>query len=252
MTSVKKPRVGFFGISGCQGCLLTILYEDSFKKLTKILDIKSFPFIKEDTYKGKLDYVFIEGTVCFDDDIKTLKELRKRSKFVVALGSCSCFGCVPSMKNFHDKEKIMKFVYPRHNFLNSVKPTPISDHIKVDYEIPQCPPNKDEILKFVKCITTGKEFVPYTKPVCFECRKAGNPCILKENRMCLGPITVGGCGAICPSNDTMCYGCRGPTKAKDFESFFKMIKNMGYSALNIKDKIETFAGLKFKERICNA
>lgn len=250
MTS-KKPRIGFFGISGCGGCLLTVLYENNFKSITKLLDIKSFPFIKEDTYKGKLDYAFIEGTVCFNDDIKVLKELRKRSKKIVALGSCACFGCVPSMKNFHDKEKIMKFVYPRHNRLKSIDPTPISDHIKVDFSIPQCPPNKDEILKFIKCITAKKEFKTYTKPVCFECRKAGISCLLKQGRMCLGPITTGGCGALCPANDTMCYGCRGPTQAKDFESFFKMIKNMGYSALDIKDKIETFAGLKFKERICN-
>ena len=52
---MKKIKVGFYGISGCSGCLLTVLYEDCFKELVKMVDIKSFPFIKEDSYKGKFD-----------------------------------------------------------------------------------------------------------------------------------------------------------------------------------------------------
>lgn len=245
----KKPKVGFYGISGCAGCLLTVLYEDCFKKLTKLLDIKSFPFIKEDTYKGKLDYVFIEGTVCFDKDIETLKELRKRAKKVVALGTCACFGCVPSIRNFHDKEKTMSFVYPKYNHLNSVNPTPINKHIKVDHYLPQCPPDKKEILEFIKCITTKKEFKPYTELVCLECRKKGNPCILiTEKKICLGPITTGGCNAICPSNKTVCYGCRGPRKGARYEAYFKLLKRMGHANKEIRDKIETFAGLAFQEQ----
>jgi sulfhydrogenase subunit delta len=243
----NKPKVGFYGISGCAGCLLTVLYEDCFKELVDLVDIKSFPFIKEDSYKGELDYVFIEGTVCFDEDIILINELRKRATKVVALGTCACFGCVPSIKNFHDSEKTMNFVYPKHNHLKAEPPTPIHNHIKVDYSIPQCPPDKSEILEFVKCILTNREFKPYQNPVCFECRKKGNPCLLEENKICLGPITTGGCGALCPSNNTVCYGCRGPSKDANYEAFFKMLKRMGHTNKEIRDKLETFAGLAFKE-----
>jgi coenzyme F420-reducing hydrogenase gamma subunit len=243
----EKIKVGFYGVSGCSGCLLTVLYEDCFKELVKMVDIKSFPFIKEDSYKGKFDYCFIEGTVCFDEDIVLINKLRERSDKVVALGSCACFGCVPSIKNFHDKEKTMSFVYPKHNHLKAEDPTPINRHIKVDYHIPQCPPDKKEILEFVECILTGREFKPYVSPVCFECRKKGNPCLLEEGKICLGPITNGGCGALCPSNNTVCYGCRGPCKDANYEAFFKMLKEMGHTNKEIKDKLETFAGLAFKE-----
>ncbi len=243
-----KPTVGFYGISGCAGCLLTVLFEDCFKELIKLVNIKSFPFIKEDTYKGKLDYVFIEGTVCFDEDIVLINELRKRSTKVVALGTCACFGCVPSIKNFHNKEKTMNFVYPKYNHLKSVDPTPISRHIKVDYHIPQCPPDKKEILEFIKHILTKREFNPTKNPVCFECRKKQNPCLLEKNKICLGPITNGGCDALCPSNNTTCYGCRGPNKDANYEAFFKMLKKMGHTNKEIKDKLETFAGLQFKEQ----
>jgi len=246
-TQTKKPKVGFYGISGCSGCLLTVLYEDCFKELLNLVDIKSFPFIKEDKYKGKFDYCFIEGTVCFDEDILKINELRKRSKKIISLGSCACFGCIPSIKNFHDKKKTMNFVYPKYNHLKSVDPTPIHNHIKVDYIIPQCPPSKTEILEFIKCILTSREYSLTKNPVCFECRKKGNPCLLDEGKICLGPITSGGCGALCPSNNTVCYGCRGPSPDANYEAFFKMLKNMGHTNKEIKDKLETFAGLAFKE-----
>jgi sulfhydrogenase subunit delta len=244
----NKLKVGFYGISGCAGCLLTVLFEDCFKQLIKLVDIKSFPFIKEEAYKGKFDYVFIEGTVCFDEDIVVINELRKRSKKIVALGTCACFGCVPSIKNFHDKEKVMKFVYPKYNHLKEEDPTPIDAHIKVDYYIPQCPPDKKEILEFIKCILTKREFKSCANPVCFECRLKQNPCLLEERKICLGSITMGGCGALCPSNKTVCYGCRGPFEDANYEAFFKMLKKMGHTNKEIKNKLETFAGLQFKEQ----
>ncbi len=245
----EKPKIGIFGISGCAGCLLTLLYEDCFKQLTKLLDIKSFPLIKEDNYEGKFDYVFIEGTVCFDEDIIMLNELRKRAEKVVALGSCACFGGVPSIKNFLNKEKVMRFVYPSYNHLKAENPEPIDRHIKVDYYLPQCPPNKKEILDFVKKIVLGIEpkKIPYTNPVCFECRKKGNPCLLEKGEICLGPITNGGCNALCPSNGVTCYGCRGPCKDANFKAFFKLLKEKGYNQKQIKDKLETFSGLQFEE-----
>jgi len=247
MKNQAKPKVGFYGISGCSGCLLTVLYEDCFKELTKMVDIKFFPFIKEDTYEGELDYCFIEGTVCFDEDIISINKIRESSAKIIALGSCACFGCVPSIRNFHDQEKTMSFVYPKYNHLKETAPTPIHNHIKVDYFIPQCPPDKKEIIDFVKCILTNREFKPYSNPVCFECRKKGNHCLLEDKKICLGPVTTGGCGALCPSNKTTCYGCRGPNSDANYEAFFKMLHEMGHTNKEIKDKLETFAGLSFKE-----
>jgi len=246
----NKLKVGIFGISGCAGCLLTILYEPVFKEITKLIDIKSFPFIKEDSYTGKFDYVFIEGTVCFEEDLKKIKELRKRAKYIVALGSCAHVGGVPSMKNFLDKEKTIRFVYPKYNHLKSTDPTPIKKHIKVDYYIPQCPPNKEEILEFIKSITM--EVSPRVSrkidPVCFECRKKGNKCLLNEGKLCLGPITLGGCNALCPSNGTECYGCRGPYEDANIKAFLELLKEKGYTEKQFHDKVRSFAGLQFFEK----
>ncbi len=245
----KKPVVGIFGISGCAGCLLSFLYEENFKEIAKLIDIKSFPLIKEDNYKGKFDYVFVEGTVCFDDDIIKLNELRKRSKNIVALGACSHVGGVPSIKNFLNQDESMRFVYPTYNHLKSEDPTPINMHIKVDYYLPQCPPNKEEISEFIKQISLGikPKKIPYENPVCFECRKKGNKCLLEKGEICLGPITNGGCDALCPSNGISCYGCRGPCKDANLKAFLELLKSMGYSKNQVEDKMNTFSGLQFRE-----
>jgi coenzyme F420-reducing hydrogenase gamma subunit len=161
----EKLKIGVFGISGCAGCLLTLIYEPVFREISKLADIKAFPLIKEDKYGGDFDYVFIEGTVCFDEDIIALNELRKRAKYIVALGTCACLGGVPSIKNFLDKDRVMRFVYPKYNHLKETDPEPIGRHIKVDYYLPQCPPSKSELLEFIKGIVVGKEFKSYNDPV---------------------------------------------------------------------------------------
>lgn len=245
---IIKPKVGFFGISGCAGCLLTVLFEDCFKDLIQLIEIKSFPFIKQDNYKGDFDIVFIEGTVCFDEDILVINELRKRAKKIVAFGTCAALGGVPTIKNFRNEQKIMRMVYPRINHLKPIDPSPIDQHINVDYYLYQCPPSKEELIEFIKKIITNREYKPYYEPVCFECRKKQNPCILEKGEICLGPITKGGCKALCPSNKTECYGCRGPTDDANIPAFIEMLKQMGYTEEDFIDKIETFAGFKFMEK----
>ena len=244
----EKLKVGVYGITGCAGCLLTVLYEECFKELIELVDLKAFPLIRSDNYKGNFDYIFIEGTVCFDEDIIVLNELRKRTKYIVALGACSCTGGVPTIKNFLDQEKTLRLVYPAHNELKEEDPTPINKHIKVDYYLPQCPPSKKEIVSFIRCIAKGEVWKDYNDPVCVECRSKGNPCLLDQNKICLGPITLGGCGALCPSNNVICYGCRGPFKDANLDAYTNMLKKMGYNKKEMHDKMRTFSGLQFREK----
>jgi sulfhydrogenase subunit delta len=243
----QKLKIGVYGITGCAGCLLTFLFEPVFKELVELVDIKAFPLIKEDSYKGNFDYIFVEGTVCFDKDILKLTDLRSRTKYIVALGTCSCVGGVPSIKNFLNHEETAKIVYSKTSHLRSVDPTPIDMHIKVDYYLPECPPNKEELLEFIKFIGTGRKPKQYKEPVCFECRRKANPCQLDKGKICLGPVTNGGCNALCPSNSTVCYGCRGPCKDSNYKAFLDTIKQGGYTKENMQDIMRTFSGLQFNE-----
>ena len=67
-------------------------------------------------------------------------------------------------------------------------------------------------------------------PVCVECRRNNNQCLLEFNKPCLGSITTGGCFAICVNAGLECWGCRGQTKDANLDAFMKMLEGKGFSA----------------------
>ena len=85
-TKAKKPVVGVYGLTGCYGCLLSVIFnEDEILDLINLIQINSFPFIKEkDNRAEKFDLVLLEGTVVSKENMEELKELRKKTKFLVA------------------------------------------------------------------------------------------------------------------------------------------------------------------------
>jgi coenzyme F420-reducing hydrogenase gamma subunit len=114
---VKKATVGFYGITGCAGCLLSVIFnEDEILDIVNIIDLKAFPFIKEVNIDDSFDYVFIEGLVASVEDLEKIKKLRENSKFVVSLGSCACSGCVPAYRHFTLKENYQHLLYEKEGF----------------------------------------------------------------------------------------------------------------------------------------
>ena len=107
-----KPRAGFYNFSGCSGCLLTILNcEDNILDIFGAAQVVSFLMANrgnvDESWHGNgkkpgpeanLDVAFIDGSVTTRAQEEFLKEIRERSKQVVALGVCSCYGGVQAME----------------------------------------------------------------------------------------------------------------------------------------------------------
>ena len=62
--------------------------------------------------------------------------------------------------------------------------------------------------------------------VCFECKQAGNDCRLLDEKPCLGPITQGGCQAICISSGSPCYGCFGNREEAEVKNLLKILNKI--------------------------
>ena len=45
--------------------------------------------------------------------------------------------------------------------------------------------------------------------------------------LCLGPITRGGCNALCLVNNRACFGCRGLSEDANIGGFIKILKEKG-------------------------
>lgn len=249
MPEQQKLNVGFYGLTGCAGCQLSVLFnEDELLNLFNLIHVTAFPFVKGRNIDQEFDFLFTEGLVASQMDMETLKKLRARTKTLVALGACAHTGCVPAYRTFTLKENYEHLLYTKKPGIEDVEPTPLDRYVKVDYTIPGCPPDKREILTFIKDVVTGKEPKPYNNPVCIECRRNNNLCLLEIGKPCLGPITRGGCNAVCVNGGFECWGCRGHTDDANVERMVKLLEEKGYSKEFIRDRMRIFVGLKIPEK----
>jgi len=66
-----------------------------------------------------------------------------------------------------------------------------------------------------KLVELCKEYGVEGIPVCSECPLNGDECLLAQGKVCLGPITMSGCNAVCTRERRTCEGCRGPITRSD-------------------------------------
>lgn len=223
----NKPRIAIVGLTSCEGCQFVILDQGKkFLNLLKEVEIDEFRLIEDDPEPANdYDICFIEGNPVTKANVKLLQEMRKRSKFLIALGNCAALGGVWELKNYQDKKKTIRQVYKKIKVENpDIKE--IDNFVKVDLTIPGCPIDGDEFMELVYQLLRGRLPQIPQNPVCYECQKAGYKCLLQHGEICLGPITLGGCKAVCLKSKQACWGCRGLFEGAQIENLMRyLLKN---------------------------
>jgi coenzyme F420-reducing hydrogenase gamma subunit len=226
MPKNKKPKVGIVSLTCCEGCEFAILdLGNKFLELTKRIDLKEFHLIEELPERGKYDIVFIEGTPLLKSQFEKLKSLRRRTKILVALGTCATHGGVQKMKNYHPDIVKPKFVYNKPKYAQNYKVKPLQEVVSVDYEVLGCPIDGKDFLRIVYQLLAGRIPKNIQRPVCYECQINKYECLLQKGKPCLGPISAGGCDAVCLSGKLECYGCRGFLKEFNKKNIVKALKD---------------------------
>lgn len=169
-----------YAYSSCAGCdvaivnlgekLLSLSGKVEFVYWTTATDFKI-----EDLKRHKeLDLAIIAGSVRTSEHEELAKLLRQKAKLMIALGSCACFGGIPSLANLYDKNDLLDSVYinspssseeneiPKQlTKLNSIELTlpefknwcdPLDHVTSVDVYIPGCPPQEGTLDWFVRTI----------------------------------------------------------------------------------------------------
>jgi sulfhydrogenase subunit delta len=242
---MAKPKIGIYGLTGCAGDQLMILnLEDELLDLLSRLDVKSFIMASSAHDETDLDIAFVEGSVSTEEGLERLKDIRKRSKMLIAIGDCAVWGCVQAMRNqeMRMEEKMRKVYNKEEKFYDVLEPKGLSAYVNVDLEIPGCPIDKTEFLHAVLSLLHGD--LPEVKdyPVCVECKLNEYPCLLVEKGMpCLGPIIVAGCNALCPGLGVDCIGCRGPIKDEtNAAEELTILKEKGYDERYVENRLRFF------------
>ena len=248
----KKLKVGVFALTSCAGCQLRVLdLEDELGDIMDAVNITHFPIVSEyNDPDGPFDVAFVEGGVVRADEIGRIKKIRAASRVLIAHGTCATYGGVPSIKDFCNAAELEAAVYRNIRFLDSIEVYGIGRYVPVDYYLRGCPIDKNEFVRVLTRLIQGRRLpTQINYPVCVECRRRENECILQAGKLCMGPITYGGCDAACPSNGIPCYGCRGPLEDANVDALVGLFKERGLSKEDIRRMFVKFAGtsLRFKD-----
>lgn len=240
----EKLKIAIAGLTSCEGCSFAILDLGlDFIEAIDHFDLGDFHLIMDEKKVQQYDITFVDGSPLTKENIKTIKELRRRSKYLIALGACACNGVIPNIKNYINKEKAVRYQYPKmHKSVFNPNIRPIKRFVKVDFEIPGCPIEAKDFLAVINSLREGVEPKLLENPVCNECQLNGNECLLQKaegpersrgGQPCLGPVIRGGCDAVCLNSKFFCKGCRGVIPDCDTMQLEKQIlKNTSRKKLN--------------------
>lgn len=207
----EKPKIAIVSLTSCEGCQFALLdLGERFLEVAKLVEMVDFRLLEDLEDDGSLlDIAFVEGNPATQANKKTLFELRKRSKLLVTIGNCAAMGGIPEIKNYREKKTAIKHVYKYIQGIENEDVEEVGNLVKVDFALPGCPINGEEFLNYLPLLLTGQIPEIPDNPVCVECKKRGNTCLLLEKKPCFGPMILGGCDAVCPTARMGCQGCRG-------------------------------------------
>ena len=209
------------------------------------IDIRSDVSVAEASravIKGPYDVSLVEGSITTPHDAERIHHIRRMSKFLVTIGACATAGGIQALRNFANVEKFTSIVYATPAYIQTLaKSTPISEHIRVDFELRGCPINKYQLVEVLSAFLNHRKPVTPQHSVCVECKSRGNVCVMvAHGTPCLGPVTHAGCGAICPSYDRGCYGCFGPMETPNARALGDRLRALGMPARDIQRVFRNF------------
>ena len=237
----KKLKIGIISLTSCEGCQIAILtHAQKLLSLSNKVDFLEFSYLEDKPWPSRFDVAFIEGTPVTKKQLKVLKEARERAKLLIVLGNCAALGGVQEIKNYRDKDKIIKSIYKHKKGIANPDIKEVDNFVKVDFTIPGCPINPKEFLDVLNKLIYKKNPDIKQISVCQECPRAGKPeCFLLQRKICFGPWVLGGCGAPCPKNDLFCLACRGFKQNADLKVMEQMLGKFA-TLKEIENKLEIF------------
>ena len=213
MATAPKPKLAVWKFASCDGCQLTLLdCEDELLDVAGAVRIAYFPEATRAVIRGPYDISLVEGSITTPHDAERIHRIRRNSGMLVAIGACATAGGIQALRNFADVNEYAQRVYPAPQMIEVLnKSAPISDHVFVDYELRGCPIAKHHLLELLSACLNGRQPQIPQDSLCMECKSRGHACVMVGAGMaCMGPVTQGGCGALCPAFGRGCYGCFGP------------------------------------------
>jgi len=269
----QKHKLALYWAASCGGCDIAVLaIDEKILEVAKAFDIVLWPVAVDAKVRDveklpdkAIDVCLFNGSIRNSEQEYMAQLLRRKSKILVAFGSCAHEGCIPGLANLNSRDEIFEYVYKKSPSVDNpqgVLPQPevqvaegtlhipvfydtvktLDQTVPVDYYVPGCPPEAENIWAIVQAVVAGLGGAPLPPAgtvlgkettVCDECARTRaekkitafkrtwevipneTDCLLEQGLVCCGIATRAGCGALCPKVNSPCIGCHGPNAGVD-------------------------------------
>ena len=217
-----KPKLALYWAASCGGCEIAVLdIEAKIVDVKETFDIVFWPVAVDFKVKdveamadGEIDLCLFNGAIRTSDNEEMARLLRRKSKTLVAFGSCAMEGCIPALSNTTSREATLKWAFedaPSNERNGHTRPQTTTEipqgalHlpefwetvrcldqvVSVDYYVPGCPPQAHQIwgvLEAVIAALKGEASLPPPgtvlgageKTCCDECPREREERALRE------------------------------------------------------------------------
>ncbi len=218
-------RLAFVSLSSCNGCQVSFLTLLPWLQ-SRGVEVVAEPFIDGRWRGEEVDVAVVEGSVSNEEHVRLLKLLRERAGRIIALGTCAVYGGLQGIRRLTLARETR---HAEPGLPSETTPRPVTEVVEVDAAIPRCPPPINMLAETLAgLLGIGGRPEKSWISVCSQCRRRMKPikelrfrvdfnpasidpetCFLSQGVICLGPVTMGGCGAHC-TKSVPCAGCAGP------------------------------------------
>ncbi len=226
----NKPKFAMYWAAACGGCEIAVLnIHEKILDVDANFDVVFWPVAVDAKYKdveamedGSILLTLFNGGIRNEENEYAAKLLRRKSKILVAFGSCANEGCIPGLANLSSMNEIFDTCYETISTDNPdhLRPRPrnqvpegevhipafhpilktLDQVVDVDYFMPGCPPESHQIAAVVDLVVQvlqGKAELPPkgsvigagNSTVCDECKRTRNAKNIKSFKRIWG-ITI--------------------------------------------------------------
>ncbi len=224
MSANAKPKFAMYWGASCGGCEISVLNTNE-----KILDVDAnfevvfWPVAMDAKVKdveamqdGSILVTLFNGGIRTAENEHMAKLMRRKSKVLVAYGSCAQEGCIPGLANLSSKKQLFDTVYAEREGGSTENPDnlrpqpswdapegtltipefcsvlrPLNQVVDVDYYLPGCPPESHQVAAVIDLlveVVKGKAELPPKgsiigagkSTVCDDCPRTRNEKTIKK------------------------------------------------------------------------
>ena len=171
--SRTKLRLATVWLTGCSGCHMSFLDLDEWLfELADLADIVYSPVASDrKTYPKAVDICLVEGGVGTSDNLRLIRQVRQRTRVLIAFGDCAITANIPGMRNMlRGSDPVLRRAYLELADGSGQLPhapgivpellervLPVHELVPVEVYLPGCPPSAQRIRAALEPLLRGEE-----------------------------------------------------------------------------------------------